>query len=100
MLRKFFSRKLAVIALALFLGLIGGVNSASAHAPRYVFYFIGDGMGAAQRQAAEYYLSYGKQKQQESHELFALLLQDLFPSPSLPLPPPNFLHSCHLEAEQ
>ena len=56
MLRKFFSRKLAVIALALFLGLIGGVNSASAHAPRYVFYFIGDGMGAAQRQAAEYYL--------------------------------------------
>ena len=56
MLRKFFSRKLAVVALTLLLGLIGGVNSASAQAPRYVFYFIGDGMGAAQRQAAEYYL--------------------------------------------
>lgn len=30
-------------------------------APKYVFYFIGDGMGASQRQVAEYYLQQQKQ---------------------------------------
>lgn len=33
----------------------GAVAEASTDAPKYVFYFIGDGMGAAQRQIAEYY---------------------------------------------
>lgn len=32
-----------------------GTVEASVKAPKYVFYFIGDGLGAAQRQLAEYY---------------------------------------------
>ncbi|TCO69055.1 alkaline phosphatase [Marinisporobacter balticus] len=32
------------------------VEAVSQDAPKYVFYFIGDGMGASQRQMAEYYL--------------------------------------------
>jgi len=32
----------------------------AAAAPKYVFYFIGDGLGASQRQAAEYYLQMKK----------------------------------------
>ena len=31
-------------------------GAAQAATPKYVFYFIGDGMGSAQRQVAEYYL--------------------------------------------
>ena len=32
------------------------VEQSDTQAPKYVFFFIGDGMGASQRQAAEYYL--------------------------------------------
>lgn len=35
-------------------------GTAQAATPKYVFYFIGDGMGAAQRQVAEYYLQQQK----------------------------------------
>ncbi|CAH2214585.1 alkaline phosphatase [Tepidibacter aestuarii] len=33
-----------------------GKSDINGKAPKYVFYFIGDGLGAAQRQAAEYYV--------------------------------------------
>ena len=36
---------------------VASVNAA-AEAPKYVFYFIGDGMAASQRQVAEYYLQH------------------------------------------
>ncbi|MDI3547859.1 MAG: alkaline phosphatase [Halanaerobiales bacterium] len=49
-------RRITVVVLALVLGLSLLTGVAGAKAPKYVFYFIGDGMGAAQRQAAEYYL--------------------------------------------
>lgn len=38
------------LIMLVFTGFVG------AAAPKYVFYFIGDGMGASQRQAAQYYL--------------------------------------------
>jgi alkaline phosphatase len=42
-------------------------------APKYVFYFIGDGLGPAQRQLAEYYFKY------QSKDQNAKLLMDQFP---------------------
>lgn len=48
-------------------------GAAQAATPKYVFYFIGDGMGAAQRQVAEYYL------QQEKHDPSLHLAMDTLP---------------------
>lgn len=48
-------------------------GTAQAATPKYVFYFIGDGMGAAQRQVAEYYL------QQEKHDPSLHLAMDTLP---------------------
>lgn len=48
-------------------------GTAQAAAPKYVFYFIGDGMGAAQRQVAEYYL------QQQKHDSSQRLVMDSLP---------------------
>lgn len=51
-------RQLKILLLALVvvvsISLVGGFVSASS--PKYVFYFIGDGLGSSQRQAAEYFL--------------------------------------------
>ncbi|WP_316671897.1 alkaline phosphatase [uncultured Tolumonas sp.] len=48
-------------------------GTAQAAAPKYVFYFIGDGMGSAQRQVAEYYL------QQQKHDPSLHLTMDTLP---------------------
>lgn len=54
MLHKEGRKLLVVILLAVItLGVSGVVQADS---PKYVFYFIGDGLGASQRQAAEYFL--------------------------------------------
>lgn len=50
-----FKRNFRTVLLMLFALLLALTSLASA-APKYVFYFIGDGLGASQRQAAEYYL--------------------------------------------
>lgn len=47
---------------------------ASNDAPKYVFYFIGDGLGAAQRQIAEFY------KQEITEDKNAKLLMNTFPT--------------------
>ena len=48
---KFMKQALAVVFLALFLA-----APALAGKPKYVFYFIGDGLGASQRQFSEFFL--------------------------------------------
>ncbi|RKD32112.1 alkaline phosphatase [Thermohalobacter berrensis] len=49
------------------------VSYAAGKAPKYVFYFIGDGLGASQRQIAEYF------KQEVTGEKDAKLLMNTFP---------------------
>lgn len=49
------------------------VAQAATDAPKYVFYFIGDGLGAAQRQIAEFY------KQEVTGDKSAKLLMDTLP---------------------
>ncbi|PRX31066.1 alkaline phosphatase [Orenia metallireducens] len=51
----------------------GEILKLDAKAPKYVFYFIGDGLGAAQRQLAEYYFKY------QSKDQNAKLVMDKFP---------------------
>jgi len=51
----------------------GDILKLNAKAPKYVFYFIGDGLGPAQRQLAEYYLKY------QSKNEDAKLVMDQFP---------------------
>ncbi|QTL99474.1 alkaline phosphatase [Iocasia frigidifontis] len=48
--------KICIVLLTLLISLTVVTNVVGAQSPKYVFYFIGDGMGASQRQAAEYYL--------------------------------------------
>ena len=52
MVKKTLSKALVILTLVMILG----TSVMAANSPKYVFYFIGDGMGASQRQAAEYYL--------------------------------------------
>ena len=49
------------------------VVEAASDAPKYVFYFIGDGLGASQRQIAEYY------KQEVTGDKNVKLLMNTFP---------------------
>ncbi len=56
-----------------FVGFKPTVAEAKANAPKYVFYFIGDGLGAAQRQLAEFY------KQEVSEDKNTKLLMNTFP---------------------
>ena len=49
---------IALIAIIMITALVpASVTAEEKSIPKYVFYFIGDGLGAAQRQAAEFYLS-------------------------------------------
>lgn len=48
--------KICIVLLILLISLTVVTNVVGAQSPKYVFYFIGDGMGPSQRQAAEYYL--------------------------------------------
>ncbi|WP_432665760.1 alkaline phosphatase [Wukongibacter baidiensis] len=67
---------LMLIGLVVSNGVIGFAmeDAPKADAPKYVFYFIGDGMGAAQRQIAEYY------KQEVTGDKSAKLLMNSFPT--------------------
>ncbi len=71
---------LMLIGLVVFNGVVGFAieespkASIAEKAPKYVFYFIGDGMGAAQRQIAEYY------KQEVTGDKSAKLLMNSFPT--------------------
>ncbi len=67
-MKKNFLRAYLVLALVLL-----SATCAWAKAPKYVFYFIGDGLGASQRQAAEYYA-----QQQKGDKKFKLAM-DSFP---------------------
>ena len=58
---------LTVITISLFSGVVG------ADSPKYVFYFIGDGLGASQRQATEYFL------QEQTGDPQAKLVMNNFP---------------------
>jgi len=49
-------KRLSVSFLVVIMVLTLMVGVAAAKAPKYVFYLIGDGLGASQRQAAEYFL--------------------------------------------
>jgi len=49
-------KKLSVLLLTVVVGMVLFAGMAFADTPKYVFYLIGDGMGASQRQAAEYFL--------------------------------------------
>lgn len=48
-------RLISVSMIVVFLFVLMGSVAFAANAPKYVFYFIGDGMGPSQRQAAEYF---------------------------------------------
>ncbi|WP_432401801.1 alkaline phosphatase [Wukongibacter sp. M2B1] len=79
--RNSFTKFIAVlmlVGLVLFNGVVGFAiedgPKASKNVPKYVFYFIGDGMGAAQRQIAEYY------KQEVTGDKDAKLLMNSFPT--------------------
>lgn len=51
------SKLILVVLMVALLGLNGLAFAAKAtKAPKYVFYFVGDGLGASQRQAAEYFM--------------------------------------------
>ncbi len=71
---KFFS-KITSIFLVIFMAatLFVQVDFAKTTTPKYVFYFIGDGLGAAQRQLAEYYL------QEIKNDTSAKLTMNTFP---------------------
>ncbi len=65
-----------LVSLILLNGMTGfkpAVAEAKENAPKYVFYFIGDGLGAAQRQLAEFY------KQEVSEDKNTKLLMNTFP---------------------
>lgn len=64
------------ILVSFFIVLMGSVVFAAA-APKYVFYFIGDGMGPSQRQAAEYFYKV------ETKNPDAKLLMNSFPGSAL-----------------
>ncbi len=49
---------LLIVALMLIASFIPQTTDAAETIPRYVFYFIGDGLGASQRQLAEYFLQH------------------------------------------
>ncbi len=51
-----FSKIVLSALLIVVMGITFLSGFAAAKEPKYVFYFIGDGLGAAQRQAAQYYL--------------------------------------------
>lgn len=51
-----FKHKTLKVLLVLVMLVLVSTSALAAGVPKYVFYFIGDGMGASQRQAAEYYL--------------------------------------------
>lgn len=79
--RNSFTKLVAVlmlIGLVVVNGVVGfaieDVSKTSEATPKYVFYFIGDGMGAAQRQIAEYY------KQEVTGDKSAKLLMHSFPT--------------------
>jgi len=61
------------LKLALLASLVISFSSYAADAPKYIFYMIGDGMAASQRQVAEYYL------QEVSHNPAAKLAIDSLP---------------------
>jgi alkaline phosphatase len=57
-MKKLFLLSLIMIISITALFASGSSEEKSADAPKYVFYMIGDGMGSAQRQVAEYYLQH------------------------------------------
>ncbi|WHH60280.1 alkaline phosphatase [Petroclostridium sp. X23] len=74
--RNVFSRVAAALVLVLFAAacfIPAGTGLAASKAPKYVFYFIGDGLGAAQRQVAEFYL------QEKNGDKNTKLLMNTFP---------------------
>ncbi|MFZ7104959.1 MAG: alkaline phosphatase [Peptococcaceae bacterium] len=51
-----------------------GAEAAAGNAPKYVFYFIGDGLGATQRTVAEYYM------QEKNNDPTGKLIMNTFPT--------------------
>jgi len=64
---------LLLMVLLLNFAVITGTTEAATAVPKYVFYFIGDGLGASQRQAAEFFL------QEKTGNKKSELLMDTFP---------------------
>ncbi len=67
--------KITIVVTALFAFLLVSISQTveASNTPKYVFYFIGDGMGVAQRQAAEYF------KQAKEDNPTSKLLMNTFP---------------------
>ncbi len=68
-----FKKNLRLTLAMVVIALVAFSSLAGAAAPKYVFYFIGDGLGAAQRQAAEYFL------QEQTGNPDAKLVMNQFP---------------------
>ncbi|AZR73755.1 alkaline phosphatase [Anoxybacter fermentans] len=56
MFKRNLTSRILLLVLIVLLGFNAFVFASSQKAPKYVFYFIGDGLGSSQRQAAEYFL--------------------------------------------
>ncbi|SHK55304.1 alkaline phosphatase [Desulforamulus aeronauticus] len=67
--------KITIVLTALFAFLLVSISQTveASNTPKYVFYFIGDGMGVSQRQAAEYF------KQAKEDNPTSKLLMNTFP---------------------
>ncbi len=80
---NFFSKFVASLLLVVMVGAgltvgfgmseVANAQEVSIEAPKYVFYFIGDGLGASQRQLAEFY------KQEVTGDKTAKLIMNTFP---------------------
>lgn len=71
--RNLFKVMAMFLLLAFVFTIVPAFEAGAATTPKYVFYFIGDGLGAAQRQATEYFL------QEQTGNASAKLLMDTFP---------------------